>query len=309
MRHHAQIGTRQRWVGVSAALILLSGAPGVGPSGSVGKAHAFGVLTATRADSCDSVFTKSRVGWATREYKGALRAYDSDAAFPETHLMLTLNELAVRMEFDGPLDFGALGDDPPTAEIEVPVVGSIATFGAHGLYGFQYAPTGRLLRPRILVSSLSRRLDSAVVRAVTVASDSGGLLPLPEGSKDSVELRLTIGTSPMTDSLTVAGPLFRVRLPVFDQVTRPWSDNKSEFPRYPVGERQAGIEGKVHVELVIRSDGTADPQSILIQRATTMSFAQNVYEAILKAKFVPARVAGCPVPSLVTQPFEFTIAR
>jgi TonB family protein len=297
-------------VGAIAALTLPSAVPEVARRAHQSEAHRLATLSAIPADSCDSVFAKSRVGWATREYQGVLRAFDSEADLPLTHLFLAFNELAARIQFDGPLDLSVLGDDPPTAELEVPVVGSIATFAAHGLYAFHYSPGGQLGGPRVLVSSLSQRLDSAVVRAVIAASDSGGLLPLPADRKDSIELRLTIGMSPMADSLSIKGPLFRVRLPVFDQVTRPWSNqNAEDAPHYPVGERQAGVEGKVHVELVVRSDGTADPRSILIQRATTMSFAQNVYDAILKAKYVPARVAGCPVSALVTQPFEFTIAR
>ena len=264
------------------------------------------------ADSCDSVFVWSRVGWVEQPYKGALRQWDSSIDFPQSHLLMTLNELGAQIRFDGPLDLSVLGTKQmPRGTLDSVPDQNLATFDTHGLYGFFYESSGMLRDPRVLVSSLSRGLDSAVVRAVRMVNDSGSLLPLPATvANSSVELRLTIGTSIFSDSTAVTGALFRVRQPVLHGAIAPVGDGKlTVVPRYPDEERKAGMDGEVLVQIVVREDGTVDPGSILITKATTTSFAQHVYDAVRKSKFVPGRVGGCPVASLVAWPITFTIAR
>lgn len=264
------------------------------------------------ADSCDSVFVWSRAGWAEQEYTASLRQWDGDIPFPRSHLLMTLTELAAHVRFDAPLDVAILGEHT-TDQItfDRTAVGNLATFGAHGLYAFDYESDGRLARPRVLVSSLSQLLDSAIVRAVRVTSDSAGLLPLPSTlASSAIELRLTLGTYTRRDSVAVSGTLFRARQPVFDRVTYAAADRqKQRAPGYPPEALDAGLEGDVDVEIVVRADGSVDPTSVLLSRATAAPFARDVLAAVLTSRFGPALIGGCPVPSIRTHPYSFTIRR
>jgi len=238
-----------------------------------------------------------------------LRQWDGEIDFPKTHLLMALNEIGANLRLDRPLDLTTLGTQRPQGTFNDAPDQNLSTFDTQGLYGFHYEASGKLKDARVLVSSLSPRLDSAILRAVQMVSDSGTLLPLPETVRRTiVELRLTIGANVLPDSLAVTGPLFRVHQPVFHGVTPPAGDTQMTMaPRYPDAERKAGMNGEVVVQVVVRPDGSVDPSSILITRATTHSFAQHVYDAVRQSKFVPGRVAGCPVTALATWPIAFTM--
>lgn len=308
MRHKAQISRALGLFGAFAIPAAIIGAS----AGNGTSVSTLGAQQVAAADSCDSVFVWSRVGWVEQGYKGALRQWDPDIEFPQSHLVLTLNGLGAAIRFDGPVDFSTLAESGArdTISDDVMAVGGRGTFGVHGLYGFIYRSDGKLTDPRVLVSSLSDRVDSAIIRAVRVASDSGDLLPLPVSIGSVVEMRLTLGTRMRDDSLAESGTLFRVRQPVFDQMTEPEGDSmRISPPRYPSEALREGIEGGVEVEVVIRSDGSIDPRSVLIPRATHGSFARQVLDVLLKSRFKPARVGGCPVSSIHSLPFAFTIQR
>jgi TonB family protein len=271
--------------------------------------HSLGTNSYAAPDSCDSVFVWSRVGWTDQPYEASLRQWDDGTQFPRAHLILTLNEVAARLRFDTPVQLSHLGANTLREQSES--ARHVVTFDVQGMYSFAYERSGRLSSIRVLVSSLSPTIDSALVRAVREASDIGTLTPLPETSKsDAVELRLTVGSSVIVDSLAVKGPVFRLRQPILRDPHPPTMDKKTHVSaRYPDHERRSGIEGSVFIQFVVRADGTVDPDNILIPKATTMSFASNVYDAVLKSRYVPGSVAGCRVPYLVIQPIDFTIAR
>ncbi len=308
MRHKAQINRAFGLFGAFAFAAAIIGAS----AGNSTSAKTLGSQRVPAADSCDSVFAWSRVGWVEQLYKGALRQWDPDIEFPQSHLVMTLNELGAAIHFDGPMDFSTLAEHGArdTISYDTMAVGGLGTFGVHGLYGFMYQSNGKLSDPRVLVSSLSDRVDSAIIRAVRVASDSGDLLPLPVSMGSVVEMRLTLGTSVRDDSLAASGPLFHVRQPVFDRVTYPEADPKHmSAPHYPPEALREGIEGDVEVDMVIRPDGSIDPRSVLVRRASHTPFVRHAIDALLKNRFKPARVGGCPVSAIHTQPFAFTIAR
>ena len=270
---------------------------------------ALGYQLLAAGDSCDSVLKRTQVGWVDQEYHGSLRQWDGEIDFPKTHLLMALTEIGANLRLDRPLDLTTLGTQRPQGTFDDAPDQNLSTFDTQGLYGFHYDASGKLKDARVLVSSLSPRLDSAILRAVQMVSDSGTLLPLPETVRRTiVELRLTIGANVLPDSLAVTGPLFRVHQPVFHGVTPPAGDTQMTMaPRYPDAERKAGMNGEVVVQVVVRPDGSVDPSSILITRATTHSFAQHVYDAVRQSKFVPGRVAGCPVTALATWPIAFTM--
>ena len=78
---------------------------------------------------------------------------------------------------------------------------------------------------------------------------------------------------------------------------------------YPEQMRQAGIEGRVLVEVVIDTLGRAEPGSLRTVASSQRAFEAAATAYVRRALFRPARVMGRPVRVLIRLPIEFRIAR
>ncbi len=88
--------------------------------------------------------------------------------------------------------------------------------------------------------------------------------------------------------------------------TRP-ERRSGPMPRYPAMLRQAGIEGVVKLEFVIKQDGTVDSTSFQVVQSTNRAFEGPAKEVIAGSLYTPGRVAGEPVAVVVSQQIGFTI--
>ena len=79
-------------------------------------------------------------------------------------------------------------------------------------------------------------------------------------------------------------------------------------PRYPDELRGPGLTGEVVVEYVVNADGRVTRSSFRIVRSTHPAFSRAVIEALVRARFNPARVGGRPVAVLVQQKIRFAAA-
>ena len=79
-------------------------------------------------------------------------------------------------------------------------------------------------------------------------------------------------------------------------------------PTYPRQARQAGIEGSVTMEVLIRPDGTVSNAKI-IESDPPRLFDQAAIGAMKKWKFRPKIVDGSPVEQKARQTIEFTLGR
>ena len=79
--------------------------------------------------------------------------------------------------------------------------------------------------------------------------------------------------------------------------------------RYPDILRQAGIEGRVLLELVIDTTGHAERGSIRVLSSTHQLFEGPAREMTQASLFSPGRIQGRPVRVRVQLPINFTIAR
>jgi len=73
--------------------------------------------------------------------------------------------------------------------------------------------------------------------------------------------------------------------------------------------RQAGMEGRVVVEVVIDTLGRAEPGSSRTVESSQRAFDAAALTYVRRALFRPARVMGRPVRVLIRLPIEFRIAR
>ncbi|MBI4543381.1 MAG: energy transducer TonB [Gemmatimonadetes bacterium] len=80
-------------------------------------------------------------------------------------------------------------------------------------------------------------------------------------------------------------------------------------PRYPEILRQAGIEGRVLVEVVIDTLGRAERGSLRILSSTHQLFEAPAREAVANSVYRPGRIQGRAVRVRVQIPLNFTITR
>lgn len=80
-------------------------------------------------------------------------------------------------------------------------------------------------------------------------------------------------------------------------------------PAYPPSLRDAGIEGRVVLQLVVDTLGRAEPRSVRVVRSDHAGFEAPAAECLRQARFRPARVYGRAVRVLVHVPVEFRLRR
>lgn len=78
-------------------------------------------------------------------------------------------------------------------------------------------------------------------------------------------------------------------------------------PEYPPALQRAGISGKATLAFIIDTTGRADLKSIRLLSSSDPRFALACREALARMEFVPARVDGHKVISIVELPFIFNV--
>jgi hypothetical protein len=172
-----------------------------------------------------------------------------------------------------------------------------------------------------LVPGADSVASAMLVNAAHIAADSGEGPFMPPGFTGDT---LVFGISYVLSARGSAGvPAFgRTSFPVFSVMFPPSSPTRPtgrSLPRYPEDLRYMGVTGVVITTFVVDTTGHAIPETIKdvwspSQKRLTgdllgyyNEFAQTVFKWIRDATFKPARIGGCPVPQLVTQPFTFSI--
>lgn len=74
---------------------------------------------------------------------------------------------------------------------------------------------------------------------------------------------------------------------------------------YPAAARDAGLAAEVRVQMVVNTDGTVDPASIVIVSASDPRFAEPARRAAERFRFAPANLMGEPVRVLVSLPIRW----
>ncbi|MEK6768919.1 MAG: energy transducer TonB [Gemmatimonadota bacterium] len=80
-------------------------------------------------------------------------------------------------------------------------------------------------------------------------------------------------------------------------------------PRYPELLRQAGIEGRVLVEVVLDTLGRAEPATLRIASPAHPLFDAEASSAVLASRYRPARMGGRPVRVRILVPVTFELRR
>ena len=80
-------------------------------------------------------------------------------------------------------------------------------------------------------------------------------------------------------------------------------------PRYPDILRQAGIEGRVVVEVVIDTAGRAERDGLRIVSSSHALFVPEAGALVLGSRYRPARFGGRPVRVRILVPVAFSLRR
>ena len=78
-------------------------------------------------------------------------------------------------------------------------------------------------------------------------------------------------------------------------------------PEYPVQLRVKGVGGRVLVQCIVDTMGIVEPNSVKILQTPDTAFSRATIEAVVQARFTPARVKGKAVRVLVDVPIDFNV--
>lgn len=181
----------------------------------------------------------------------------------------------------------------------------------HGLDDFIHltlGANGRLKDRRIDVRTVSYELNDAITAAILKA-DSAGAFPTPSAFLAQRDNRITLRLVDLEHAGVTAFPLMAITLPM----VRAESNVKIlrfPDPQYPRNALAARVEEEVEVNYVVGVDGTVDNSApFQLLRVLYRPFAEAVVVALKGGRYVPARLAGCPVPMLARQGFGFKLRR
>lgn len=92
------------------------------------------------------------------------------------------------------------------------------------------------------------------------------------------------------------------------EVDQPVGVVRPPVPRYPPALRQAGLAGFVVVQFVVDTLGRVEAGSVAILESSHPHFEDAARDAVLAARFRPARIRGVAVRQLVQQRIRFSIS-
>lgn len=78
---------------------------------------------------------------------------------------------------------------------------------------------------------------------------------------------------------------------------------------YPAQLRQAGIEGRVVIRLIVDGTGHIEPSAVKIISTTNPGFNEAATRMILGARYRPGEVRGHAMRVVLDQPIDFKLAR
>ena len=182
---------------------------------------------------------------------------------------------------------------------------SFAPFGLHGFVRFQLDTNGRLTNDAIMASSASPDIVESIIAAIQRADSAYAFAPPSQSvRRENGEIMLRFVDTVQTKEPSVA--LMRLVIPVVIVDDKP-SVREFARPRYPAHLMMTGISGRVLLEFIIDADGAMEPGSLEVLDTPHRDLAAQALESLKTARFRPAKIGSCAVPSLVRMPVDFKI--
>jgi len=153
--------------------------------------------------------------------------------------------------------------------------------------------------------------DGPALRLEPVVTPATFPLPWPDTVVSQLAVALPTAGAP-------TGPVTGLSDPLSEEISVPVSlllvQDLPELlaappPTYPPWLRDAGVEGRVVLQLVVDTLGRAEPGSVRVVRSDHTGFEAPAAQSLRRARFRPARVYGRAVRVLVQVPVEFRLRR
>ncbi|MBV9880917.1 MAG: TonB family protein [Gemmatirosa sp.] len=282
---------------VALAALLLLAAP----------SHAQPPATTPPAPVCDSSVFTAPVATTIDTLRLRMKSSAVLPVLPQPWTDLALDEIGARMEIPRPLALAAFDEAQPPLPPALPMEVEPSIYTEVRL---TLRRDGHLAGLELVARSLVDAMDAALLHAVRAADSASALGPLPASVPDSavVFLLLTRGTLPAPLGAFATLPsrdIARLSLPRYRGAVPIRPAPGTAGPAYPRAEREARTPGTVLAQFVVDADGAVAAGTTTLVSYTSTPFATSVLEFLPTARFLPARIGGCPVRQLVQQPFEF----
>lgn len=151
---------------------------------------------------------------------------------------------------------------------------------------------------------VTREIQAAIYRADSALDFVG--LRVPGNERDGrVRLGVSLTDSRPTDQHV---PLLRLRMPYLE-VEYPVEVIHIPRPTYPPAAARRRVDGNVVLQFVVDENGKAQRPTIRVVEANYIDFVEAASDAIVAARFRPARVGSCPVNLTVQQRIRFKISK
>ena len=167
---------------------------------------------------------------------------------------------------------------------------------------FRVRSDGALDSLAVILPALSPEIEHRIIAAIQNAGSTKRLGIPPPGMSQLIYVVSIYADSgheniPVFDSLYLRGPRARA----------PKALPGNPKPKYPTDLQEAGVEGTVITQFVIGRDGRMRDGTLRILQSSAGQFTREVSSSLRYARFRPATVGRCPVPTIVEMPFVFAL--
>jgi hypothetical protein len=229
--------------------------------------------------------------------------------YTEAERTLILNYAdAIRQRFVPPPSLGAV---PILAEWPQMAWGGEPTrhSAVSGKLVLVVKPNGRLREAFWQVLPFSAPLASAFYKAAIAADTAhdfeGMPMTEPRAMDDTLVVQVRTTESP-TEGKDL--PLMRVRLATYVPEAPTRVLKQGDF-YYPMNAGDAGVANEGEMQVLVGSDGKAIMPASQITRIEWRDFISTMRRAVEGSVYQPATSNGCAVPSIIIQPFTFSIVK
>ena len=187
----------------------------------------------------------------------------------------------------------------------VPLDDSMSTLGLALSVDFVAQRDGSIRQVHLSRSSYVPALDSAVLRALYDAGNEHAFAPFERTvTADVMPLVLEVAFG-LEDSIRVGIDAALMRRPRHAALRLPQVIEPQRLPHFASARAAGSNLGFVDISFAVSESGRVLPGTVEFTRVTTRALAVAMLDVLPGWRFVPATIAGCAVPALVSQSFSF----
>jgi TonB-like protein len=177
--------------------------------------------------------------------------------------------------------------------------------GLYGFVRFRLDRLGRLPDADIQVDMASDDVGESIVAAIKRADSASAFSPpSPAVLHDHGTVRLRFGIVADTGRKSIR--LMRLVIPAIVVDSEPAVISLPPLT-YPEMLRRAGFTDRILLQFVVLSNGRIDESTLDLLHADYREFAVEAIHGVREARFRPARIGTCAVPTVVALPIDFKI--